>query len=206
MPLQSSGAISLANVQTEFGGSNPIGINEYYGVAAGVPASGTISLANFYGKSAGAPAFAGWTYMILGTSYFSSTSVSSNSFTGNTITPGIGNSPKTFSISQSKGGSSFSPPPYPTMTLQYYQGGSLNTTWTFTASYYSDYQSVSFTATFGSSSIRFNSSITDPNNYDDLDGNNYIHTDAAGFPYGIGVFNHSVNLFGAGEYDVDYDD
>jgi len=53
MPLQSSGAISLANVQTEFGGSNPIGSNEYYGVAAGVPASGTISLASFYGKSAG---------------------------------------------------------------------------------------------------------------------------------------------------------
>jgi len=51
MPLQSSGAISLADVQTEFGGSNPIGINEYYGVASGVPASGTISLADFYGKS-----------------------------------------------------------------------------------------------------------------------------------------------------------
>ena len=55
MPLQSSGAISLANVQTEFGGSNPIGINEYYGVASGVPASGTISLYDFYGKSATAP-------------------------------------------------------------------------------------------------------------------------------------------------------
>lgn len=53
MTLQSSGAISLANVQTEFGGSNPIGINEYYGVASGVPASGTISLNDFYGKSAG---------------------------------------------------------------------------------------------------------------------------------------------------------
>ena len=52
MTLQSSGEISLANVQTEFGGSNPIGINEYYGVASGVPASGAISLANFYGTSA----------------------------------------------------------------------------------------------------------------------------------------------------------
>ena len=50
MTLQSSGAISLADVQTEFKGSNPIGINEYYG-RAGVPASGTISLADFYGKS-----------------------------------------------------------------------------------------------------------------------------------------------------------
>lgn len=52
MPLQSSGEISLANVQTEFGGSNPIGINEYYGTAPGIPASGTISLYDFYGKSA----------------------------------------------------------------------------------------------------------------------------------------------------------
>lgn len=52
MALQTSGAISLANVQTEFGGSNPISISEYYGVDSGVPTSGTISLSNFYGKSA----------------------------------------------------------------------------------------------------------------------------------------------------------
>jgi hypothetical protein len=52
MTLQSSGVISLSNVQTEFGGANPIGINEYYGAAAGVPASGLISLSDFYGKSA----------------------------------------------------------------------------------------------------------------------------------------------------------
>jgi hypothetical protein len=51
MTLQSSGEISLANVQTEFGGVNPIGIDEYYGRSAGIPASGTISLYDFYGKS-----------------------------------------------------------------------------------------------------------------------------------------------------------
>lgn len=51
MPLQSSGTISLANVQTEFGGSAPTSITEYYGAAAGVPASGTISLSDFYGAS-----------------------------------------------------------------------------------------------------------------------------------------------------------
>ena len=51
-PLPGSGPISLNDVQTEFGGSNPIGINEYYGVAGGVPSSGTISLADFYGTSA----------------------------------------------------------------------------------------------------------------------------------------------------------
>ena len=52
MALQSSGAISLANIQTEFGGSNPIGLNEYYDAADGIPASGTISLEDFYGTSA----------------------------------------------------------------------------------------------------------------------------------------------------------
>jgi hypothetical protein len=59
MPLQSTGAISLDNIQTEFGGANPIGINEYYlnGIyttgtgATGIPTSGTISLNDFYGKS-----------------------------------------------------------------------------------------------------------------------------------------------------------
>jgi hypothetical protein len=59
MPLQSSGVISLENIQTEFGGANPIGLNEYYlngayttgSGATGVPTSGTISLGSFYGKS-----------------------------------------------------------------------------------------------------------------------------------------------------------
>ena len=56
MALQASGAISLANIQTEFGGSNPIGLNEYYrngtyvgGGAPNVPTSGTIDFADFYG-------------------------------------------------------------------------------------------------------------------------------------------------------------
>lgn len=52
MALQTSGSISLLNVQGEFGGSNPISINEYYGADSGVPTSGTIGLNNFYGKSA----------------------------------------------------------------------------------------------------------------------------------------------------------
>mgnify|MGYP005758706689 CR=1 FL=1 len=58
MALQTSGAISLANIQSEFGASNPISINEYYRGGANVPnssanssipTSGTISLSNFYG-------------------------------------------------------------------------------------------------------------------------------------------------------------
>lgn len=60
MPLPSSGPISLADIQTEFGGANPIGINEYYaggayvpagtsGTNGAVPSSGTIAINQFYG-------------------------------------------------------------------------------------------------------------------------------------------------------------
>ena len=57
MPLPASGAISLNDLQTEFGGSNPIAITEYYRggslvpnitVNNSVPTSGQISLSNFY--------------------------------------------------------------------------------------------------------------------------------------------------------------
>lgn len=51
MTLPLSGPISLLDIQNEFGGSNPISISEYYGVAAGIPSSGQISLADFYGAS-----------------------------------------------------------------------------------------------------------------------------------------------------------
>lgn len=53
MALQTSGAISLLDIQNEFGGSNPISLSEYYGAASGIPASGAISIGNFYGASAG---------------------------------------------------------------------------------------------------------------------------------------------------------
>ena len=62
MALQSTGAISLANIQTEFTGSNPIGLNEYYrggtyvvssaGNNINIPTSGTIAVSNFYGTQA----------------------------------------------------------------------------------------------------------------------------------------------------------
>ena len=53
MPLPCpSGTISLLDIQTEFGGTNPIGINEYYGVASGVPSSGQISFSDFFCKVA----------------------------------------------------------------------------------------------------------------------------------------------------------
>lgn len=42
----------MYNIAQEWGGgTNPIYLSEYYGAAAGIPTSGTISIANFYGKS-----------------------------------------------------------------------------------------------------------------------------------------------------------
>lgn len=45
-----TGQISLSQVQSEFGGSNPIGMNEYYGCAWNVPTSGAISMNSLRGK------------------------------------------------------------------------------------------------------------------------------------------------------------
>lgn len=64
MTLPSSGPLSLTDIQTEFGGSNPASLSEYYaggsyvpagtsGTYGAVPSSGTISIQNFYGTSAG---------------------------------------------------------------------------------------------------------------------------------------------------------
>jgi hypothetical protein len=52
MTLPASGPLSLLDIQGEFGGAAPIGINEYYGAASGVPTSGTIDIADFYDTSA----------------------------------------------------------------------------------------------------------------------------------------------------------
>ena len=153
MTLQSSGAISLANIQTEFGGSNPIGINEYYGVAAGVPASGTISLNDFYGKSA-AVAFV-WTTDIMGYRYSSGGYIGGDAYTsGPTITPGSGASPVTFNITMVTNAGSD-----PGTDLNLYVGGSLNTSWIRSPGYYN----FSHTSYFGSSSLRFTSIIYDYN-------------------------------------------
>jgi hypothetical protein len=62
MTIPSSGPVSLSDIQTEFGGSNPISLSEYYvsggiinpGVFApnGIPSSGAISLEDFRGAEA----------------------------------------------------------------------------------------------------------------------------------------------------------
>jgi hypothetical protein len=58
MAIQSSGAISISEIQTEFGGENPISLSEYYRDGdyttsnnTSVPTSGAISLSNFYGAT-----------------------------------------------------------------------------------------------------------------------------------------------------------
>jgi len=48
MALQSSGQITLQDIQDEFGGSHPIEFSEYYG-SGGAPGSGELELADFYG-------------------------------------------------------------------------------------------------------------------------------------------------------------
>ena len=50
MTLQSSGAITFNNVQTEMLGTNPISLSEYYDAVDDIPASGAISMSDFYGK------------------------------------------------------------------------------------------------------------------------------------------------------------
>jgi hypothetical protein len=53
MALQSLGAITLAQIQAEFGGANDISISEYQGLVPGLPVAGQqFSFSDFYGKSA----------------------------------------------------------------------------------------------------------------------------------------------------------
>lgn len=60
MALPASGPLAFTNIQTEFGGTNPIGLNEYYRggpfvpastSTATIPTSGTIAANNFYGTA-----------------------------------------------------------------------------------------------------------------------------------------------------------
>jgi hypothetical protein len=60
MALPASGPLAFTNIQTEFGGTNPIGLNEYYrggpfvpvsSSTTTIPSSGTIAANNFYGTS-----------------------------------------------------------------------------------------------------------------------------------------------------------
>ena len=69
MALQSSGAISLSQIQSEWGGSSPISLSEYYrgSLPTGrtnygtIPYSGAIDMADFYGTNS---ALSNWTSTI----------------------------------------------------------------------------------------------------------------------------------------------
>ena len=58
MALQGSGPIKLSEIATEFGGTEPHSLSEYYSAATGVPASGVISVSDFYGTSSAQPIIA----------------------------------------------------------------------------------------------------------------------------------------------------
>lgn len=113
MALQSSGAISLANIQSEFGGSNPISLSEYYRNGSyttsnntNVPTSGTISMGNFYGAIKGVYI----TYEIIGagggggSGYGAGTSGKAGGASTLTYTP-AGGSPTTVTSAGGAGGS-----------------------------------------------------------------------------------------------------
>jgi hypothetical protein len=60
MALPSSGVLTLNDIQTEFGGTNPIDLSDYYrggglvpdsGLNAAIPTSGVISVSDFYGSA-----------------------------------------------------------------------------------------------------------------------------------------------------------
>ena len=68
MTLPASGPLTFSDIQTEFGGTNPIALNEYYaggglvpagtsGTYGAVPSSGALSVQNFYGTSALIPIY-----------------------------------------------------------------------------------------------------------------------------------------------------
>jgi len=106
MVLQTSGAISLNDIQTEFGGSNPININEYYRGGAnvpdtaansGIPTSGTISLNDFYGGDATLPTPTG---TFSAANFTSKVNALRNvRYTSNTLTLTVTNGPITVTVS-----------------------------------------------------------------------------------------------------------
>lgn len=66
MPLPTSGAITLDQIQTEFDGNNPISLGEYYRGTGNVtnnntnvPLTGPISIGNFYGSSVSTVTYVG---------------------------------------------------------------------------------------------------------------------------------------------------
>ena len=104
MTLPSSGTITIAQIQTEFGGSNPASLSEYYRNGAyvpdtsansSIPTSGTITMANFYG---GNGATTSGTFSAA--NFTTQSNVSRNgTYTSNNLTLSVTNGPITVSTS-----------------------------------------------------------------------------------------------------------
>jgi hypothetical protein len=94
MTLPASGAITLDQIQTEFGGSNPISLNEYYRGTGNVtnnntsvPTSGEISMSDFYSGSVSTISYVGGLAVAYGGGGTSKT------ITINTLSGGLASSP-----------------------------------------------------------------------------------------------------------------
>lgn len=146
MVLPLSGQISLLSLQNEFGGSNPIGIDEYYS-SGGAPGSGEIGINTFYGR------FANWTTYMMGDGNFNS---SINSYLGNIVVPGSSRSPTVFTINFNRTTIDF------TGTLSIYVNEVLDSTYTNGA--VGNINVANPSISFGSSNIRFSSVIGDGSN------------------------------------------
>lgn len=92
MALQSSGTISLANLQSEYGGSNPISMSEYYRNGGLVPNSISSTGPGSYTSYAYTRNHRDWNTFVFGTiNWGGSTITSNNSSIGiNTTTFSIG--------------------------------------------------------------------------------------------------------------------
>lgn len=91
MALQESGTISLSDIQTEFGGSNPISISEYYSVDGLIPDSGVISISDFYGASSGFVEMSNFNITAFETNSFATASIQYNSEGSITTSPATSN-------------------------------------------------------------------------------------------------------------------
>lgn len=141
MPLQTSGAISLNDIATEFGGTTPHSISEYYrggsfvpsgpSQNANIPTSGQISFSQFYGATKIGTAinplgFNGGTYVDDGTGLFNaSISLSMKSDGTWEISPSWGSPVSGNWLTPQVGMSSF----YVRFTLNSTSGSSSGTTW-----------------------------------------------------------------------------
>jgi hypothetical protein len=146
MVLPLSGQISLLSLQNEFGGSNPIGMDEYYS-SGGAPGSGQIGINTFYGR------FANWTEYMMGNIEQTGTSTTDD-LDGNIVLPGSSRSPTTFNIYFDRNDLDHSG------TLYVYINGSLSST--YTEGGVGNVNIANPSISFGSSTLQFRSSIEVP--------------------------------------------